>query len=568
MVAAGDAGPSAGSAVNDPAFDISASDIPRAGRDSDARTASEADGGGTAYFAGPPASVGARSGPSRTNWDTTCSFACTEDMGRRQHGPAHVVAAGDDGSTAGGVLFQLLLSMVGGGLLALPHTLLSAGWALGLAELGLSGALSLVSLVATTHCARVVAVSSFQDLCGTLLGPRAVTMVAAVLMSALTLVGCSLVLICSDLAADLGAGLPRDAAGAVVCAVAFLASLPRTMHGLRYSTFGSFLALLLVVGVVVTRGAQEAAALSGPAHAANGTAATGGGDTMEWPGAARPGAGAVLAFAVQSSSFICHINAPRLQARLGPRATRMPLILAGTTLCGVVLYSLFSMGALLAMRGRPGHDALAGVRHSDLLLRIVSITLGTSLVLKMPLVLHPLRELVVELVSDCLPASAWADGAVVSPAAGSRAKTVAPAALTDSSLATWAHAALTLALAALLFGVATALHTLGHAIDILASTCAVLIIFLLPAALVMRLAARYGDVGPGGGYVALERGASAPRAEATPPPESTLAAPPVQAPQRWPDPLLRGTATVLAALGCVTAGVGLYATIATWGGSG
>lgn len=478
-------------------------------------------------------------------------------MGHGQTGPAHVVAAGADGSTAPGVLFQLLLSMVGGGLLALPHTLLSAGWALGLAELVLSGSLSLVSLLLLTYCAREVGVSSFQDLCGTLLGPRAVTMVAAVLMSALTLVGCSLVLICSDLAADLGTALSRNAVGALVCAVAFLASLPRTMHGLRYSTFGSFLALLLVVGVVVTRGAQEAAALSGSPHGVNGTAAAGHDDTMEWPGATRPGSGAVLAFAVQSSSFICHINAPRLQARLGPRAGRMPLILAGTTLCGVVLYSLFSIGALLAMRGRPGHDALAGVRHSDLLLRIVSITLGTSLVLKMPLVLNPLREIVLELLSGCLPASAWAAGA----RSGAKA---APAAVTDSSLATWAHVALTLALATLLFGVAAALRTLGHAIDILASTCAVLIIFLLPAALAMRLAGRYDD------YATVERSDALADA-ADPLCDITVASPQPPSPPpppRWPEALLRGTATVLAALGCVTAGVGLYATVATWGGAG
>ena len=416
------------------------------------------------------------------------------------------------GETWAGV-FNLSMCMIGSGALALPYGLRLAGPAWGFALLALSAWLGASTLRALCVCTRLTRQPSYDALIRHCLGPRVEQFASLVMIVEIGLVCVAFL----DVAVDSGYevltspawGVAVSAAGlrGVLALCMCVASLPRRLSSLRYTSGLGLAALVFIMSILITRAAQGPRASSVPAllsprrHRAHGFQ------------------GPVYALMLQLASYGAIFNSVRMQAELPAHlATGGPLVIAITAGVATVFYVAYSLAGYVCFDGAPPDDVLQGF-HSDRLVDSARLVLMIVMVLKTPLLVQPLRMLSGVALRRYLGISSCAEdggGGDDEPATAGRAASAEEAEPDDTASTTpppapmppqdaeaqdgvataadvggadgvscWARLdkgryVLTPALLACIFCGATALPSLGKAIAYLSATSNGLLMFILP----------------------------------------------------------------------------------------
>ncbi|KAG8463150.1 hypothetical protein KFE25_011147 [Diacronema lutheri] len=302
-----------------------------------------------------------------------------------------------EGTVASSIL-SLVISACGAGVLSLPFALSCTGWAAGSCTLLVFAVASAWSLELIEMRARDLGTASFEATGAALWGPRAGLLIELLLFATLAVAQVTFAVLVGDLLPPLCAQLSAPSAPPAICAtrrnaiggalaLASVPSLFTRLHALRHVSLGALACLAFLLAVVCAELARRAA---------RGELARAGrplrppADWTAWLGA----------FPIQTAAFSNQFNYTAMMAELQRptperlRVVRLTSVGACFAVCcayGLVGYAIFGEGvtgdlleAFGAARGSLGGALRAG-----------RAALAACLILKVPLLLQPMRSIAI-----------------------------------------------------------------------------------------------------------------------------------------------------------------------------
>ncbi|KAE9042556.1 hypothetical protein PR003_g3981 [Phytophthora rubi] len=300
-------------------------------------------------------------------------------------------------ATAPSAIFNLVSTIIGGGILSLPFAFDKCGIVVALVFMVIAASASTFSLYVIVSCSRRGRAASYEEVVRKALGPRAgrVTVVLLVLLTFLTLV--AYVILTKDLVGSLGARFlyNRPVTEAeqnvlTICCVLLVspALLARSMDALRFTSIFSLVSVLVLAIAITVRAVDTTFKHD---------------DVMEVE--AEPQipiklvpdswADAAYAFPIISVSFLCHFNVMPVYRELHkPTRHRLKKIVASTMFSTWLFYVLVGiMGYLFAYRQQGGvqGDILNNFSNNDPLVNLGRLGLLVTIQLSLPLIIQPCR---------------------------------------------------------------------------------------------------------------------------------------------------------------------------------
>jgi len=303
-----------------------------------------------------------------------------------------------------GAVLALLCTCVGGGIVAVPRALSLAGWGVGIPILATSAALNALSL----HCLFQVSRAqykplSYQELVRKYL-PQSFSVIVEASIAVLLLgaIGTTLLLashVFRSVEYSIGAPLvSQDLISALLLAIALPLCLPRSFAALWWVNIVNFASTLGVVLIICSQCAEILLARTGmritPSSAVD---ATPGFMTTTSPG------GALAAVPLALYVFFCQIGAPQLYWELRADHKRQASY-SGTFAASIGFCLYVAVGSLgFAVFGSQTQGdilmQLSGHNPGNRWLCVGQALFGSVLLLATPLVLTPLRAMVVSRVA-------------------------------------------------------------------------------------------------------------------------------------------------------------------------
>ena len=289
-----------------------------------------------------------------------------------------------------GTIASLALTMLGVGALEIPYTIRVAGLWGGIAILAVVCAVSLFSMNVVIEAGRIAGnARSYQEATSFALGKRVGNAVMQLTLL-LTLFGVLIVMIplvdenLEPLTRHLGA--PRSARLAVVATVEALLSLPRSFGALKWTSLAGiaclFFMLFVIVRVAFGRGEW-------PSHVPSDGAGIG---------------GIAQALSIQGLSFGTHINLNAAYAELSPAARQYKsFICISVVTLGLLFYVALGVAGWACFDGKPDVDILSprnDFSPYNELADCVRVSMAFVLLLKTPLLVQPLRDIVEIAIHD------------------------------------------------------------------------------------------------------------------------------------------------------------------------
>ncbi|KAL3671697.1 hypothetical protein V7S43_003606 [Phytophthora oleae] len=299
-------------------------------------------------------------------------------------------------ATAPSAIFNLVSTIIGGGILSLPFAFDKCGLVVALIFMAIAASASTFSLYVIVSCSRRGRAASYEEVVRKALGARAgrITVALLVLLTFLTLV--AYVILTKDLVGSLGARFLynrpiSDAEQNVLTIVCVLlvspALLARSMDALRFTSIFSLVSVLVLAIAITVR-----------------AVATFSNRDIEDVEAEAPipiklvpdsWADAAYAFPIISVSFLCHFNVLPVYRELHkPTRHRLKKIVASTMFSTWMFYMLVGiMGYLFAFRqiGGVQGDILNNFSDSDPLVNLGRLGLLVTIQLSLPLIIQPCR---------------------------------------------------------------------------------------------------------------------------------------------------------------------------------
>ncbi|KAG2769413.1 hypothetical protein JG687_00003840 [Phytophthora cactorum] len=297
-------------------------------------------------------------------------------------------------ATAPSAIFNLVSTIIGGGILSLPFAFDKCGLVVALIFMVIASSASTFSLYVIVSCSRRGRAASYEEVVRKALGARAgrITVVLLVLLTFLTLV--AYVILTKDLVGSLGASFlynrPISEAEqnvlTIVCVLLVSpALLARSMDALRFTSIFSLVSVL-VLAIAITVRAVDATFSHHDIQ-----------EEPQIPIKLTPDswADAAYAFPIISVSFLCHFNVLPVYRELHkPTRHRLKKIVASTMFSTWLFYILVGvMGYLFAFQ-QPGGvqgDILNNFSDNDPLVNLGRLGLLVTIQLSLPLIIQPCR---------------------------------------------------------------------------------------------------------------------------------------------------------------------------------
>jgi amino acid permease len=307
-------------------------------------------------------------------------------------------------ATVSSAVFNLVSTIIGGGILSLPFAFDKCGLVVALAFMIVSAAASTFSLYVIVSCSRRGRAATYEEVVRKALGPRAglVTVVLLVLLTFLTLV--AYVILIKDLVGALGAqflygraiSVTEKNVLTVVCVLLVSPVLfARSMNSLRFTSVFSLVAVL-VLAIAITVRAIGALEHDGEYSSDNADVVTPVNADVPVKLFPTRWQDPVYAFPIISVSFLCHFNVLPVYRELHkPTRHRLKKIVASTMFSTWVFYMIVgTMGYLFAyqMPGGVQGDILNNFSDSDKLVNLGRLGLLVTILLSLPLITQPCRR--------------------------------------------------------------------------------------------------------------------------------------------------------------------------------
>eukprot|EP00644_Phytophthora_capsici_P010537 jgi/Phyca11/116291/e_gw1.30.566.1 len=300
-------------------------------------------------------------------------------------------------ATAPSAVFNLVSTIIGGGILSLPFAFDKCGLVVALIFMVIAASASTFSLYVIVSCSRRGRAASYEEVVRKALGARAgrITVMLLVLLTFLTLV--AYVILTKDLVGSLGARFlynrPISEAEqnvlTVVCVLLVSpALLARSMDALRFTSIFSLVSVLVLAIAITVRAVDATFSHHDVVNA-----------EAESPIPIKlvpdSWADAAYAFPIISVSFLCHFNVLPVYRELHkPTRHRLKKIVASTMFSTWLFYILVGiMGYLFAFRqiGGVQGDILNNFSDSDPLVNLGRLGLLVTIQLSLPLIIQPCR---------------------------------------------------------------------------------------------------------------------------------------------------------------------------------
>ncbi|EGZ15992.1 hypothetical protein PHYSODRAFT_509419 [Phytophthora sojae] len=300
-------------------------------------------------------------------------------------------------ATAPSAIFNLVSTIIGGGILSLPFAFDKCGIVVALVFMVIAASASTFSLYVIVSCSRRGRAASYEEVVRKALGARAgrVTVVLLVLLTFLTLV--AYVILTKDLVGSLGARFlyNRPVTEAeqnvlTICCVLLVspALLARSMDALRFTSIFSLVSVLVLAIAITVRAV-------GTTFKREETIEVEAEPQIPIKMVPDSWADAAYAFPIISVSFLCHFNVLPVYRELHkPTRHRLKKIVASTMFSTWLFYILVGiMGYLFAFRQQGGvqGDILNNFSDNDPLVNLGRLGLLVTIQLSLPLIIQPCR---------------------------------------------------------------------------------------------------------------------------------------------------------------------------------
>jgi amino acid permease len=336
-------------------------------------------------------------------------------------------------ATAASAVFNLVKTIIGGGILSLPFAFDKCGLALSVVFMVISAAASTFTLYVIVSCSRRGGAATYEEVVRKALGPRAavVTVVLLVMLTFLTLV--AYIIFIKDLVGSLGARYlfahalsAIEQNGLTIACVALISPFlfVRSMDALRFTSIFSLIAVVVLAIAITVRAIES---LSPGADAIPYEEASSVSIKMvptNWKDA-------VYAFPIISVSYLCHFNVLPVYSELHkPTRRRLKKIVASTMFSTWVFYMIVgTMGYLFAYRmpGGVQGDILNNFSDSDKLVNLGRLGLLVTILLSLPIICQPCRSNLERLIKYVVDYSKPAIAAVIDKKSGRETEPLLPA---------------------------------------------------------------------------------------------------------------------------------------------
>ncbi|KAG7394346.1 hypothetical protein PHYBOEH_005278 [Phytophthora boehmeriae] len=301
-------------------------------------------------------------------------------------------------ATAPSAIFNLVSTIIGGGILSLPFAFDKCGLVVALVFMIIAASASTFSLYVIVSCSRRGSAASYEEVVRKALGARAgrITVVLLVLLTFLTLV--AYVILTKDLVGSLGSqflygralSVAEQNVLTIVCVLLVSpALLAQSMDALRFTSVFSLVSVL-VLAIAITIRAVDVVfkqkdildVESEPVIPVKLVPTT-------WVDAA-------YAFPIISVSFLCHFNVLPVYRELHkPTRHRLKKIVGATMFSTWMFYMLVGiMGYLFAFQQKGGvqGDILNNFSDDDPLVNLGRLGLLVTIQLSLPLIIQPCRS--------------------------------------------------------------------------------------------------------------------------------------------------------------------------------
>ncbi|DBA04061.1 TPA: hypothetical protein N0F65_009408 [Lagenidium giganteum] len=294
--------------------------------------------------------------------------------------------------TAASAVFNLVSTIIGGGVLSLPYAFDKCGIVLATVFMIIAASGSTFTLYVIVSCSRRGGATTFEEIVRKALGPRAglVTVVLLVMLTFLTMV--AYVILIKDLVGALAAQFlfgraVTDGEKGMLTIVAVALVLPilfaRSMHALRFTSIFSLVSVMVLAVAISIR------AINDPIDAPEVDVTT----PIKWfPSNWRD---PIYAFPIISVSYLCHFNVlPVYRELQKPTRHRLKRIVTCTMISTWFFYMMVGcMGYVFAFR-RPGgvkDDILNNFATNDQFVNLGRMGLLVTILLSIPLIIQPCR---------------------------------------------------------------------------------------------------------------------------------------------------------------------------------
>jgi amino acid permease len=301
-------------------------------------------------------------------------------------------------ATAPSAVFNLVSTIIGGGILSLPFAFDKCGLLVALVFMVIAASASTFSLYVIVSCSRRGRAASYEEVVRKALGVRAgrITVVLLVLLTFLTLV--AYVILTKDLVGSLGARFlynrpvtEAEQNGLTIVCVLLVspALLARSMDALRFTSIFSLVSVLVLAIAITVRavdttfGHRDVLEVEAEHHV----------PIKMFPDS---WADAAYAFPIISVSFLCHFNVLPVYRELHkPTRHRLKKIVASTMFSTWLFYIVVGiMGYLFAFQQDGGvqGDILNNFSNNDQLVNLGRLGLLVTIQLSLPLIIQPCRS--------------------------------------------------------------------------------------------------------------------------------------------------------------------------------
>ncbi|GMI23358.1 hypothetical protein TeGR_g4161 [Tetraparma gracilis] len=289
--------------------------------------------------------------------------------------------------------FNLLATVIGGGVLSLPFAYAASGLVLTTVFVLLAACMGSFSLYILCSCARRTGGVTYGDVVRRAFGPRAELGLQLTLATFLLFVVTAYMVLIRDINGSLvplfvdPAPAPNQVlAASMVFCLPFM--LQRDLHSLRYNCYVGFVSVLLLLVAIVARSLTVNVFEPTPEYPKPWDRVRS--ESILWTSSLND---ALFSFPLVALAFLSQFNMLAVHASLAnPTRARVLAVINRAILCCTVVFSLFGSAGYLYALGDTRDNILLNFRPDDPVILLGKVGLGLALMSGISMILLPCRD--------------------------------------------------------------------------------------------------------------------------------------------------------------------------------
>ena len=290
-------------------------------------------------------------------------------------------------------VFNLVSTIIGGGILSLPYAFSKCGLILAIVFMIITAATSGFSVYLLVSCSKRSGAQSYEDVTYHAFGRtlQFVTMGLVILLTFFSFV--AYLILTRDLASSLfNIHNEYERNALTVCCLALISPVLffKTLHALRFTSIFSLCTILILAIGISIRAFEKMQSVSYQNAS-----------IQWWP---KVWSDALYAFPIISVAFLCHFNVLPIHSELHqPTRKRLKIIVYATMCSAWFFYMIVGiMGYLVSFTDKNGvpDDILIIFKSNDVLINVWRCGLLMTVLLSLPLLLMPCRTTVFRFISE------------------------------------------------------------------------------------------------------------------------------------------------------------------------